>query len=303
MPTVAFWSVPWFFLCSGLFFVDSFDRHGFWGGLRRKSYSLLLPYVLWCALGAVILAAPVWDLGFWPSIVQMFALRETHPVWNGALWYLRTLIVFSVLGCVALLLVDRIRAKGDAVRLVVYAIVFCVFERALRFSGVLLGPGSSSAYFLLGSLLAPILRQKNSLGAFLANHARAVAALALFGSVLCRLVWFGMGFTYSNSLSSGLPGHLLNNLSVALFIGGIWYVGDLLPKDINCRIVTLCSVTSFVYFSHQPILQHISRLTLSIWGPSNTAYIANIVIAILLFPTLALIAKKTPFYRILSGGR
>lgn len=301
IPTFAFWSVPWFFLCSGFFFVDSYDRHGILGLLRRKTFSLLLPYVIWCLLGALIMQAPVCELGFVGAVVKMFALQGTHPSWNRALWFLRALILFSLIGSITLYGIGYFRILQGRVRLVVYALIFLSLVQLIKLCGIKFGPGSSSVYFVLGALLSSTLRGQDRLGRFIMEHVRVVSWILIVGAVLFRMLWFVLGFSYDNP--GGVIGHLINNLAVVLFILWIWYVGDKLSPAKDGWLMTVCSVSSFVYFSHQPLMDYVWRTTHSLLGATDLAFIANFIVAMMAFPTLALILRRLPGYRILSGGR
>ena len=54
IPGVCVWSVPWFFFLSGVLFRRTLDTKGRGEVVASKVRSLLIPYILWCAIGAVL---------------------------------------------------------------------------------------------------------------------------------------------------------------------------------------------------------------------------------------------------------
>jgi len=106
------WAVPFFFCLSGFWF--GAKPSSYFELLRKKVHSLLIPYLIWAIVGALVLipilmlnnrshqdpimlrtcfaCTSVWDL-----LDRMFGIARYGPTWNSALWYVRTLVILFVL--------------------------------------------------------------------------------------------------------------------------------------------------------------------------------------------------------------
>lgn len=107
------WAVPFFFIMSGFWVARSryVSSEGATPFLMKKVRTLLVPYVLWAVLGAVI-SMPVivfnnyvnhmpllsrtclGQEGVWENLDFLLGLTRNGPGGNLALWYVRTLLVF-----------------------------------------------------------------------------------------------------------------------------------------------------------------------------------------------------------------
>lgn len=96
VPSFCTWAVPWFFFVSGFFFRNSFERRGGVDLLKSKIRSLLIPYLMWSMIGLLICGFKV---GY-GNFIEMFAASPYvfHPKGNPALWYVRTLMIFVLIG-------------------------------------------------------------------------------------------------------------------------------------------------------------------------------------------------------------
>ena len=54
IPAFCVWAVPWFFFLSGALFRKTLDSKGYVAIVVQKIHSLLIPYILWCGIGAVV---------------------------------------------------------------------------------------------------------------------------------------------------------------------------------------------------------------------------------------------------------
>lgn len=54
IPGFCVWSVPWFFFLSGVLFRRTLDSKDYGSVIASKIRSLLVPYIIWCAIGVVI---------------------------------------------------------------------------------------------------------------------------------------------------------------------------------------------------------------------------------------------------------
>ncbi len=111
-----YWAVPFFFAMSGFWFARGGYMQGketLAGFFKKKSRTLLVPYLLWAILGAVLTLPLVVGNNYlthrgllertflaegtsWNSICALFALDRLLPVGNGPLWYVRSLLLLFV---------------------------------------------------------------------------------------------------------------------------------------------------------------------------------------------------------------
>ena len=108
-------AVPTFFVISGfLCFYKAVPetKHWFsWGGYlqktRRKTVSLLVPYIMW-NLVAITIEPNYWDKPIDELLIGMWGFDGQGP-WNGPLWFLRDLYVMMVLAPVFEYIVRKTR--------------------------------------------------------------------------------------------------------------------------------------------------------------------------------------------------
>ena len=70
-------AVPWFFFASGYFFAVHLDEKGWWlRAIRTRLRTLMLPYVIWCALFACFMVV----------FAAVQNLKAGHPMLTGISW-------------------------------------------------------------------------------------------------------------------------------------------------------------------------------------------------------------------------
>lgn len=113
--TLTSWAVPFFFACSGFFFgIGDYVRGGGYISLMRKKFwSLLVPYVAWTLIGSVICVGivvvvnykaglPLFERtfiarsGFWNVFDGLFGVTSSAPRNYGVLWFVRCLLMLFV---------------------------------------------------------------------------------------------------------------------------------------------------------------------------------------------------------------
>lgn len=95
-------AVPFFFVISGALFYKSFDGSLLWAKkqISKRLISLLVPYLFWAIVGAVIksIKSPEWffpaDLGWWKKVIGVYGI----PVAAGHLWFVGELMKFTIIG-------------------------------------------------------------------------------------------------------------------------------------------------------------------------------------------------------------
>ena len=240
--------VPVFFMISGyLFFrnVETWNLQVYWGKIRRRLWTLLLPYVVWNLLMAVKLHlftfSPLHSFTFSPLHLFTFIQRAgmqtdwlgqehwmTAPC-NMPLWFLRDLMVVSLFTPVLYWVLRRWGGWVMAVLTLVY----------LSGIGAFPVPGVSmyAIYFF-------------SLGAFMSIHRRDPIAAALSvekpAYVLSVLLGVAMVLTYRTQVFSPLM--LAFRLTGAMAMICLAY--RLLSATRHRLSSTVCRASYFLYLGH-----------------------------------------------------
>lgn len=162
-------AVPFFFVVSGFFFcqskyMNSGDKNDYLILIKKKFHSLLIPYLLWCIYGAIVVTPLVYlsnkiadrppfertVLGFdncYENLNALIGLFHDGPLGNPPLWYVRVLLIFF---CVAPVWRLLIKIKCIACLIV----VFCLFGPWCYFYlPVLFVPVHAVGWFLLGIMI------------------------------------------------------------------------------------------------------------------------------------------------------
>ena len=113
------WAVPFFFISSGFWLgrsaasVWGAEVFSWWlGVLRKKSRTLLIPYILWSIIGCcvimplvcgnnllmhrgnVFIRTPFENSSFWDVVNAIFGIWGCAPWGEGVLWFVRVLFLF-----------------------------------------------------------------------------------------------------------------------------------------------------------------------------------------------------------------
>lgn len=91
-------AVPLFFVISGYMFVGSFKRHGYWGMLKTKFWSLYVPMILWSFISlALLLPIRLYAKNDILTLSDVLTIPLMH-LNSGAIqfWYVRALIVLTL---------------------------------------------------------------------------------------------------------------------------------------------------------------------------------------------------------------
>lgn len=282
-----YWSVPWFFVVSGAFFALTVKQRSIRQIVRAKFRSLAVPYLVWSILGSVVLGN---ICGAGLADLFCFTSSRMYPVGNQALWYLRALIVFNVIGIV---LWYSLRWVGRYSCWLVSVMFICTAMIVNRYL-IPISTGSSSFYFAIGMLIPRVanLRVRGLLSFYL-----------LIGALAAKVSWFLCGYDF---YSAG--GNVLTNLSTMLFIGAIWNGIDSLPNLLGICVAesAVSSVSALCYFMHFPIARKIISYEIEACAYSRSLlFVINLLFLPVLFVLTALALKKylPKVYCIVSGGR
>lgn len=308
IPIFCYWSVPWFFLVSGFFFVTSYEKRGMPAFALSKFKSLFVPYVVWCVIGFLVftIISPIPVDG---SIVSIFAIGEDpSPAFNPPLWYIRALLIFTVIGGVALYLMSRVRIHDAFWKMTGFCILFCMAYGLLKRVGVRAGVGSAPAYFLAGIILQrlAVSRHLSRIRNLVVLHAGKIGTVAIILAIVLRAIWFMQGHSFS---SLGQGGVIVNNLSALAFIIAIWQGTSKMGLRSD-KVWCLCGGAGvFVYLMHRPFLMCMVEALGRNWFDYGVIKDVIFVVLIMLYVPLCLcvgwlLYRTCPkCYSFLIGGR
>jgi fucose 4-O-acetylase-like acetyltransferase len=288
LPMLFYWAVPWFFVVSGFCLAYSMERKGIIEMIKSKLSRLLIPYLLWSLVGVCVCG-----MSSCGSVLDMFGIvkERIFPTGNQFLWYLRSVIIFTLAGVGVYSIVPNSRF-----RLIIVCVLVCALLTMVNYCLFSISTGSSPLYFCSGIALWAV---RNCLIVVNKRVAFVLSVTSMMLFLATKFLYFLMGF------SSAIPGGtLLTNLSTASFIVGIWFGIGLCSKELKDKICCLnfLHVGAFVYFAHYPVLRKI--IDIAQWS-CNSAFIVYCFVAPCFFIGCALLIQVTMprLYRIASGGR
>lgn len=128
-PFVVQWHVPWFFVVSGAFLHRSVAKYSLRGILFNKLRALVLPYLVWCAVGWFFVGVVG---GKQVSLLEWFGFTTIFPAGNPHLWYLHCLIVFVFASTLIWKILSPLQ---EMVRNVVFPVVYIAVFGTLTIIG------------------------------------------------------------------------------------------------------------------------------------------------------------------------
>lgn len=300
-------AVAFFFILSGFLFFRNFDFSRYIPKLRSRVRTLLIPYVLWSAIGLGF----VWILQSIPSLTEYFSALYTGvvtgqtPVYyiqtianhgvSFQLWFLSDLMLYTLLAPLVYVIVR-------------YTSVFIVLPLVVMwFLQILLPPFLAPLYrggvfYIVGAFFAlhPITIPK--------ENVRSVAVFALVSSLLILFVKTCVAFGILPTLWLTLS-HL-DNMTIIMGIAAIWFVYDAIPtKNLSSWMTLVTPFTFFIYVSHEPLLEILKRIGVDLMGRSDGAmlalYIFTVGLSLCLTIWLGYILRRflPSVFRVLTGGR
>lgn len=251
-------AVPFFFVVSGFFLSRHFDEPGWYSReLRKRLSSLLVPYVVWLLIGTA-LVFPVMALadhmahrplgytvglsgGRWQGV---FGLDLRHgPTCNGALWYVRALLMFVLCAPGFKWLVTRF---GRGWLTVAFAM------NLANASGRIL-PDDVHGLLMLGFPLSGVFYF--SLGIFIERFAVSVRSRRLLGVSLVA----GIGLLSLQTLVScggRSPSPVCQTLAIPFLLYALWHLTPEAPWPgwlTRCSFPIFLMHTSFIPYFFNPL--------------------------------------------------
>lgn len=287
MSIAAQWHVPWFYIVSGAMLSYSLDRHATVHVIKAKLRTLLLPYILWCGVGFVVVGVVGGKMG---SVNQWLGIATPFPMGNPHLWYLHCLIVFTF----TIVLLRCVFLKWGRMADVCVAVIYTIFFIGAIVSGVgtLIGTPSSPFYFLIGFiakryLLSDKRIDKSAVTSFVVS---ALVAVAL------RVIWLNVSL--SRSIEQSLRATCVIGQIAALWFGYDVVAEFILRRSERIRSPLFLNFVFFVYCSHGFILNVVKPYC----GQGRGGLFVSTVAASLVVAWL--VRRFMPkVYSLLTGGR
>jgi surface polysaccharide O-acyltransferase-like enzyme len=280
---VAAIAVPLFFAVSGyLFFLGEWSREKFFGKLKRRLRTLLIPFLFWNVLTLAVFAIaesiPQTQIYFagsvWPPVRSfsrldyvnaLFGITAKFPV-AFQFWFIRDLMALVLLAPATHFLLARRSA-----------LPFILALFGLWFSTVwpILWPSVEASFFFC-------------LGAYLAWPGKSVTYLDKFGP------WIFSVFLGLLILHSALPDRLpyLHKVVIAFGVPTLWWLTGPAVRmaKLKSLLIKLSSASFFVFAAHEPLLMIIRKVLykqlLPTGGAAILALYFSIPICLLLFLVL-----------------
>lgn len=301
-PVITVWSVPWFFFVSGVFFVYSIQKVSLGRFMIVKVKSLVIPYVVWCVLGFVVLSLMGVKLPL--NVCAIFALDRLHPVGDHPMWYIRALIIIFTLAIPIWGLSIRFLRSGVLQR-VVFAIslaaIIIILEKFTRID-LHLGPGSSLYYFLFGVVFCNRIVKFPMVAGIVSQKRLFLGLMLLLAAMLIRGIWFAMGYDYYK-----MGGTLVANASVIAFILALLVLMDSeVAIDCGWKIFgRFTKYSSFVYMSHWIFLGSLIGMARKMRMAPDVVYVSFSLVMPFVFVSVGAVLRRCApkVYYVLTGNR
>lgn len=122
-------AVPFFFICSGFFLARHFREDGWWTAqVGKRIHTLMIPYCIWITIVfayKVFLdgVAPWYDVTTFRGFCKVYGLNLFGMPLLGAMWYVRDLMIFTLVSPLLFRLVDRCGALFLCFAFIAYAVL------------------------------------------------------------------------------------------------------------------------------------------------------------------------------------
>ena len=276
-------AVPYFFIVSGFFFFRTcyYEKGAFFGMLRKKAHSLLIPFLIWNLLwGAVLFLIGFMD---WNEPIINKVEHLLMSDYYGALWYVRTLMVLMAL----VPLYDWIFQIDNKWLYLLVGLGLFLWWRPVDCA---LFSTEGVFFFFIGGVLQ--------------RYQSAIRIKASWILVLMMVVvWCGIAFLRP------VWNIQINKLTTLLGICSFWLLIDFLRSSAKRVLLSASAMTFFIYVNHFWMVKGIKVAWAQLY-PQNeaVALLAYFTLPIVTFLVLLLIgylwqkmSQRT--YSFCIGGR
>lgn len=283
-------AVPLFFLISGFFFVQSYQKYGWVGLVKKKFMSLYLPAVIWMVIALIVLLPiRVYSGNNIPNLASFLAVPFLLIEKTGSnhFWYVRGLLFFFVVSPFVFFAVKRRW-------LAIFLMVFVMMIPGPSWAAVKHVP-CSVFYFVGGALIASIRR--HDIPALSQGSWTVAAAVGLVMAFLAKSIGI-------------LPMYYFNVLfQPVLAIVFLWCLYDWIDSKFTIpKFPEWLNVMFFVYCIHQITLCWAGGILRISIGTGPCARLCGYFLLWLTFLVDVVLAnilrREFPrVFKLLSGGR
>lgn len=223
--------VPLFFLFSG-YFVRPSESWLAW----RRFFFLLIPYVIWCVVAALVF---FWGEGLFTSPgfwVSALGIRDAHP-FNGPLWFLEVLMPLALVSPA----LSRVRTIG---LLTISLLLFLLCEENI--SGVPAVHVSGVAFYLLGMVFG---RE-----AWVFEKVRNYAPL-----IFCILFVFGLSEAFREPFRESYQRGTAGMICGCLFYISMAFVAERYAATFFAFLARFGKYACFVYATHIIVIKVVGK--------------------------------------------
>lgn len=290
-PFFCQWHVPWFFIMSGCFLFISLNRYSASALLVKKAKTLLIPYLMWCAIAIVLIVPNGEDVGW----CDYFGVTTPFPVCNRHLWYLHVLIVFHFVS-IFLWTIACCVVRRSMLRKVIFCVSYCLFFSLSIVYDVstLYGTPTSPFFFLVGVLISEYAQ---------GDCVQVSRKEKILMAVISGLVFIAFRCVLFFEMSPSLLVPVFRVVAIIAQILFLWFGYDLIIT-MHMDIPWIITPVFFIYCSHGLILAWLRN---AIWtnvtsiGEMTGLFVACVSLSILL---AVMMHRFTPsLYGLLTGGR
>lgn len=297
-------AVPLFFCISGYLFFIRFDGtlNAYFTQLKKRFYTLLVPYLFWCVLG-ILLISILQQISFTSSWINQKSLTELSAIQLLDLVFSNPIpYQFWFVGhLMALVLITPILNIG--LRYLNILFIAAIFITCMVQSGQSHTVTKSLFFF--------------ATGAYLATNKVAFSTKIITQNIqLLFIIWialiaFKTGLICAQSFNVSIL-ISLQNLATLLGLVIIWFGYDkiMYAKNVsNHRLFTYTQYTFFIFAFHEPALTVIKKALLKIIPHNNInltlVYFSTSLLTILLSISVAMLVKNTTptVYGFVTGKR
>lgn len=283
-------AVPVFFMISAFLFYYNADINNIKDKLKRRIFSLIIPYLLWNIIGylyfQIISLFPFIKINYGGSIEDFSFVGLIKSAFTGeynlVTWFLRSLIIYTYV-----LPVFNKLYKNKYLSFIFLVVSFYISTR-FRVNNEM----SYLVYYIFGIFLA-----YNYKDIFVKRFSKLFSLLS-FTTVVILSVFYAVADINYGSIFSNI---LYCTMSILLWVSFDVTAIDTKPK--------WWMNTSFIMFvSHEMILEPIEKIILLVFGSTSCGAIFDYLFAPIFTVTFIIILckflKKMPsIYKLLSGNR
>ncbi|GHU81155.1 succinyltransferase [Clostridia bacterium] len=300
-------AVPLFFLFSGFLFFYKFEPtvNNFKIKYKKRFFSQVIPYLFWSIFTfLLVLAAQIS-----PKTAQFFSNFDisSYSIWNflntifikpinSPLWFLRDLIVLTVLSPLIYILIKRLPA-------VFLALIFIIWVLNVK---IFIVRSVTPIFFCTGAFLSIFNIKVNIKIPKIVTLISSVAFLALLVVSAYHYCTIDVAELVAGRLDSFID--VIEKIFIPIGIISFWGIYDLICKE-DTKIIPFAKNSFVIYASHALIVRFIRKILFVIVGVNQITSIVVyflipvIVISIIILICIFLNRFCPKFYNLISGNR